>query len=766
MRGSQASRSAFFRQRALDMSGPAPLGDGELGSEVTCVITFSGREIFRSNDGGMQVLGVTVPGRRPGDVARFKPALDVKPNTRIRIEGTWTLFKGRPTLDVRVAEALTPEGAGGISLWLENVSVKGFGEKTRRKLVLRLGRKLEEAIGDAEMLHREGGLKRPMAEELAAAWNSDIVTSRVRALLRGHGLFPHQVKGVIDAFGDGTEAVVQDNPWAMTSVHGIGFDTCDKIAESLGHPKDHPMRLCFGAVAMVAMAVQKSNTCLSTAELLRRASRFLKLHQETCGEGLNLALTEGLLVLCPETGMIYQPALLDTERGLAREIARLCSGSPGLCSRSEAESAVEAAEWETRITLDRESGQFEAAVVALCSGFSVITGGPGTGKSTVQGVVVKAAASLRNMSREDAIIVGAPTGRAAKRLTETTGRKGLTVHQMLEFSPQAGRFMKDRNSPMKSRLAIVDEGSMLDTPLALRLFEAVRSDASIVLVGDVDQLPSVGPGQVLKDLIEAGVVPVTRLTRVRRTANGIEIPIGASRINGGQHPVPPGESLKGIYLIEPRTQSEIPALLARVMGERISNLGVSPQHDVQVLAAVHKGPCGVEALNDIVRGILNPHPASIVSFGNRSFGVGDRVMNIKNDHARGVSNGDIGEVTDASPGAEATLTVAFPDQTAEYNAGVSDDLVHARVTTVHKSQGSEFPVVVVMVPDDHSTVDRNLLYTAVTRAKVACVIIGTRMAVANAAARVGASTRITGLRIRLQSLLPPIQADFQEDLAA
>ena len=762
------------------LRSPMPSAE-EMAQPIDCIVEFSGFTIWPGPaDGSIEILEVFMPGRPLGDRAKFVPAIRVKGGTRIRITGRWSTYKGGPSIEVQHAEALTPEGAGGIARWMENAGVTGLGKKTRAKLALRLGARLEQAISDADMLHEVGGLRRPIAQALAEKWNGDIGVNRVRALLRGFDLKPRQVKAALEMFQADTEEIVRENPWILTNVTGVGFKTCDKVAVVMGLPRDHPQRLHYGVVSTLTEASLRGHTCLTPQDLLNKASWLLGLPANICGPGITSGVEAGDIEVCPETGKIYKAAMIRVERELAREIARLCQGMGGLCGEGEAVTAVEAAEWETGITLDRESGQFDAAVRALSSGLSVITGGPGTGKSTVQGVIVRAAQSLKGMSDEGAIETGAPTGRAAKRLTETTGRKAKTIHRMLEFSPMHGRFMRSRNAALNARLVILDEVSMLDTSLALSLVEAIKGGTSVVLVGDVDQLPSVGPGQVLKDVIDSDVVPVTRLTRVRRNVVGSEIPQAAQRIRAGQHPVPEGvcpKSVSGVHLVEDKNSSEIPEKLTFIMAERITNLMTDPARgipvdrcrDVQILAAMKKGPVGVEALNDIVRAVVNPNPSASVTVGSRSFGVDDRVMNICNDDARGVSNGDIGEVIEAGrdKDKQPRVVVDFGNGLiATYDGELLDDLVHARASTIHKAQGSEFPVVIVVMPEEHvRMLDRQLFYTALSRAKAHCVLIGNRRVIAAAAAANASAVRSTGLRQRLEALLSAITAQIPQMVA-
>ena len=728
----------------------------EVGSTADGLAKVAGKPFFQSADGGFQVLPIIMSDSQMMYAAEFRPALNVTLGTEIKISGTYAEYKGRPTIKVTSAEIVLPSDIDGILHWAHK-KVKGLGAKSLAKMAKAIGPDLAQAMGDPLRLHKQGHLRLSHAEELASAWMKDLGENRVYVFLRSYGIRPARIKDVIAVYGPNCEASIKEDPWQLSCLVGISFETCDKIAQNLKLLPDHPSRIIRGIAAAFDDAAQREgHTGLPLVVLIDRAKRLLNLSDALISEGIERAVEERLLYHCPVTDLWGAPDTIDTEYSLAREIARL-KQAPGLCTETEAESAIAAAELDLGITLDRESGQFLAAVRALSEGFSVITGGPGTGKSTIQGVVVNAARSLRNMSKEKDICIGAPTGRAAKRLSETTSSQARTIHQMLEFSAQEGQFKVNKNNPLDARLIIVDEASMLDTYLAASLLQSIKSGSSLILVGDVDQLPSVGPGQVLRDIIASQVAPVTRLTRVRRTSQGSEIPLAASRVNAGLHPVPtPGQPLQGVHLVEPASSEDIPRLLSRIMSDRIKNLNVDPKKDVQVIVSMRKGPCGVESLNEVLRQILNPLPPASFSSAGRTFGIDDRVMQTKNDHPRGLSNGDIGEVISIQgKGDEAEMLVDFGNGLiANFNQGNSENLVHARVTTVHKSQGSEFPVVIVIAPQEHARMlDRNLLYTAMTRARKTCILIGERAVIEAAASRSIASKRITGLQAYLTHFL-------------
>lgn len=732
------------------------LGGIAMGAPVEGVFKVAGKPFYEAPNGGFQIMPLTYGNGGEIFTAEFRPALKVSPGSSLQIRGTWSSYKGRLTLKVGTAEILPPSNIEGVALWAQK-RVKGIGKVTIAKLALRFGNLLPQVMEDPDRLHREGGIKRKLAEQLSEAWTQDLVGNRARAFLRSLGLKRQQSEDVITVYGADCEALVQADPWCLSEIVGIGFETCDRIGQVYGLPLNHPLRIKRGIAAAFTEASQREgHTGLSFEDLLSRAARFLSVGETVIREAFDVAVADGHIQICPITGLWGTSEIQDFEYNLAREIARLRTAE-GLCDEVAAVDAITAAEQGWDLVLDRESGQFTAAVSALTEGFSVITGGPGTGKSTVQGVITKAARTLRYMSDDNAILLGAPTGRAAKRLAEMTGMPAKTIHQLLEFSPIEGAFQRDRNNPLPARLIIIDEASMLDTQLAFHLLSAIKSGSSLILVGDVDQLPSVGPGQVLRDIIGSEAAPVTRLTRVRRTSAGSEIPLAATRINTGIHPLgADNEPLQGIHVIEPKSSESIPNLLSRIMGDRIKNLNVDPLRDVQVIAAMRKGPCGVEAMNDLLSKILNPKPSSSAKFGAVQFGVDDRVMNIRNAHALGLSNGDIGEVVriDQVEG-ETWVVVDFGNGlVASFNQDNIDNLVHARATTVHKSQGCEFPVVIVVAPEEHSRMlDRNLLYTAVTRARQFCIIIGQRRVIEASVLRASAAKRQTGLRAYLGEVL-------------
>lgn len=714
------------------------------------------REIFRATDSGYTVLAVDLDGRA-GDTT-IQVTTTLRPNQRDRVvaRGRWAVYKGKQQFKADVIQLEIERGTAGIAKWLKNGAVPGIGPGTISKLVKHFGDRLPDVVSDADELAkaRIGDVK---AREIARCWRSNADQPELVALLGGLGLKPKQIARVIERYGASVKKLVRTNPWELVEIEGIGFPTADSMARAEGLDMNSRLRLQAGLAHVLSETLNREGHCgLPEGELVSEAARSLEVDPEVVEDAL-VSFIDGVRAIRDQDGLVYARQLWDAENELCdRLIAMLSCGEPSAPSRAAAEQAIQHAERELGVELDREGGQFEAAVIALCSPICVITGGPGTGKSTAQGVIKKA---LEAFERRFAF--AAPTGRAAKRLSETSGMDAKTLHRLLEFSPNIGDFSYGPSRPLQLDTLVVDEFSMVDLRLANSAFGALGQRASAVVVGDFDQLPSVGPGQVLRDLIESGAIPVVRLTRVRRQAAGSGIAIAAQRINQGLPPEEPGSSVRGFKVVDRADHQGIEELVNLVRFE-LPEMGFDPMRDIQVLAGMRKGDLGVDAVNEVLKAALNPDlgDENSVSLGPRRLTVCDRVMQTRNDYLKGVYNGEVGTVTsvgfdvDREGRRTPWAVVDFCGVEARYKPEEHDDLLLAYAATVHKSQGCEFPVVVFFAPRAHRRMlNRNLLYTGVTRARTECVVVGDR-SVVDACVRVAdASRRHTGLQRRLRAAL-------------
>jgi exodeoxyribonuclease V alpha subunit len=499
-------------------------------------------------------------------------------------------------------------------------------------------------------------------------------------------------------------------------------------------------RVRAGVTHVLAEALDEGHCGLPRDVLVPRASELLGRPVAQVTEALGLELDARRLVPDEVSGAscVFLPALHAAEKAVAERLGALAAGPPPWRA-ADAATAIPWVEERTGIALS--SSQREAVGAFLRSKVLVLTGGPGVGKTTLVDALLRIAfaESLR-------IALAAPTGRAAKRLSESTRTEARTIHRLLEVDPSTGRFRRGRENPLEADLVVVDEVSMVDVLLARSLLEAIPPRAGLLLVGDADQLPSVGPGQVLRDLLESGAVPSVRLTEVFRQAAESRIVVGAHRIREGRLPDltnPPGTDL---YFFDAKEPEDAARRVVEVVSERIPRrFGLDPRRDVQVLVPVHRGPLGARALNEALGRALNPDAAPRVARFGQELAPGDRVLQTENDYDREVYNGDLGLVTAVDPG-EGALRVSFEGREVTYGFDDLDTLQLAWATTIHKSQGSEYPAVVIPLAMTHyAMLERNLLYTAVTRGKRLVVLVGDRRAVAVAAKRSSAGRRVTRL---------------------
>ena len=682
-------------------------------------------------------------------------AQEFREGDAIIAEGAWGDYRGRPQFRAEVVRADMPRGARGVADWLRGGAVRGIGPAAIAKLAAAFGDRLPDVAGDAAAL-RKGGLKPAQADALAKTWNANAGMGELEARLRGFGLKPRQAVRVIEEYGAAAIRIIETNPWEMVDIEGIGFPTADRIAGEAGLDMTCSARIQAGMHwAFGEMLAREGHCGMPEPELVSSAAEMLDVGQDVIRHGMDRFADGARILRCGLTGLVFPSALLHAEEVAVDNIAALLARSAGAVAPEDAERAVLRAEAELGVALDRDGGQFAAAVMALSNAVTIITGGPGTGKSTAQAVIVKAHSYF---GREDARVqLAAPTGRAAKRLSETSGRQARTIHRLLEFSPGEGGFLYSARNPLRLDVAIIDEISMVDTRLFASLAEALPPDACLTLVGDADQLPSVGPGQVLRDLIDSGLVPVARLTRVHRQAAGSGVAVAAQRINRGEPPEQPGGAMRG-FSVTHKADHEVIAAVVKLVRFGLPEAGFDPMRDVQVIAAMRRGDTGVEALNRALKAALNPasDDGNTIRLGVRELTAGDRVMQQRNDYQKGVYNGEVGIVTavghDAEPGGTRTgwATADFSGVEARYTAKDAEDIDLAYAATVHKVQGCETPVVVFAAPRGHRRMlNRNLLYTGVTRARMDCRIVGDRQTVDTAPSIADAARRHTGLRERL-----------------
>ena len=706
------------------------------------------RVTYRNPETGFAVLKVKAKGH-PKPIAVVGRTGCIEPGERLEAEGWWVNDPkyGLQFQADKVATAL-PATCEGMERYLGSGMVDGIGPIHASRLVKAFGEDTFRII-EAEPWRLRGvpGIGPVRAASLLNAWSDQRAMRELALFLHEHGLPPERAEKVHRQFGAGALAMVKSDPYRLTrEMRGFGFNGADKLAHALGVPSDDPARLRAGVLHVLERAAEEGCCGLPLAEARALACSVLDLPPERIEKAIDAEVAAGNLViedvgdtLCLFAGWSWRGEAL-----LARRLREIAS-APLPWRPLQAEEAAESYRQRTGRAL--EASQVAALGRLLASKAAVLTGGPGVGKTTLMDALVRGLA--RNGVK---VALAAPTGRAARRLSEVTGIQAVTIHRLLEIDVAAGRFRRGPDRPLDCDLLVVDEASMLDLRLAQALLVALPRRAALLLVGDVDQLPAIGPGDVLRDVIASGVVPVVRLTEVFRQAAGSRIVASAHRINRGQAPEPPpAGSETDFYLVEARDAATCRDRVLQLVAERIPlRFGLDARRDVQVLCPMHKGRLGAQALSLDLQQALNPPTGLRLHRGPLTFGVGDRVMQVENDHERDVYNGEIGFVTVVDMEANG-IAVEFDGRTLTYQGMEMDRLTLAYAITVHKAQGSEFPAVVIPLSAEHGPMlRRNLLYTAVTRGRKLVVLVGDRAALARAVAEPGLRPRWSTLAQRLR----------------
>jgi exodeoxyribonuclease V alpha subunit len=681
---------------------------------------------------------------------------------RVHMHGRWTVHKAHgPQFEFEDVVVLPPAGVEGAVRYLASERFPGIGEVLARRVVEALqgaapGADPFQAIADRpELLDGVKGLKPPLKELLVGVVRADLGTHQVHAFLRGGGLGPAQAAAIVKKFGHDCEGRLRENPYLIAhGVRGIGFGVADKLALGLGIAVDDPRRARAATLHALESAADDGHSCLVVDELVERVRALVReeIPDAVVREALeHLARDkdDGLVVEACSDGATraWLPWLAASESGLARRVRELLHAPPVPALAT----AKELATHERRVGLELHPLQREAVLGLLSSPMAVLTGGPGVGKTTITRFVV--ALAKASGAR---VLLASPTGRAAKRMAEATGAEAQTIHRLLGWNPQDGAFLHDRRNPLQADLVVVDEISMLDVALAHHLFKAVQAPTRLVLIGDPDQLPSVGAGNVLADLLASGVVPTWRLTHIYRQGAASLIKVNAHHIlHGEELELPARGDLAGdFYHFVVDDPAECAERLVEVVTRRIpERFGLDWVDDVQVVAPMYRGECGVDALNERLRQALGSGGRE-VRLGSRTWRAGDRVIHVRNDYEKEVYNGDMGRIVRVDD--DGSLAVRYPERVVEYEPTELGDLQSAFAITVHRSQGGEFPAVVVPLATQHALMlQRNLLYTAVTRARKLCVLVGSRRALHMALSNVERARRESYLAPRLRDMLAP-----------
>ncbi len=706
------------------------------------------RVTFHNADSGFCVLRVKARGQRDL-VTVVGHAATIASGEWVQMSGIWVNDRIHG-LQFKTAflKSSPPTTLEGIEKYLGSGMIRGIGPVYARKLVRAFGAAVFDLIEqEPARLRQVTGIGPNRAARIIAGWAEQKVIREIMLFLHANGVGTSRAVRIYKTYGADAVQVITENPYRLArDIRGIGFRTADVVAQKLGIEPTATIRVRAGISFALAEATGEGHCGLPVEELTALAGKLLEVPAALIEAALVLELEAGDVIAATLEGRrcVFLAGLYRAEQIIAERLCFLAQGTPPW-PQIDAGKAIPWVEGRTGLAL--AESQKEALRLALHSKVLVITGGPGVGKTTLVNSILRVIGAKRVE-----LALCAPTGRAAKRLSESTGLEAKTIHRLLETDGKTGGFKRGEEYPLDCQLLVVDETSMVDVPLMRALLKAMPEEAALLLVGDADQLPSVGPGQVLADIIGSGAVPVVRLTEVFRQAAESQIIVNAHRINQGKMPVLEAKEGSDFFVDAADPEEGVRKLLT-VVGERIPNrFGLNPVRDVQVLCPMNRGGLGARSLNIALQAALNPPGELRVERFGWTFCPGDKVMQIANDYERDVFNGDLGVITGLNL-EEAELTVSFDGRAVVYSLGELDELVLAYATTIHKSQGSEYPAVVIPLTTQHYTMlARNLLYTGVTRGKRLVVLVGQRRALAIAVKNGSGRRRWSRLREWLASI--------------
>ena len=689
----------------------------------------NGYSVLKCRARGYQDL-VTVVGNMP----------EVHVGSVLTLGGSWRVdSKYGRQFSVESFEETLPATVYGIEKYLGSGLVKGIGPKFASRIVRAFGADTLNVIEEEpDRLLDVPGIGRVRVERIKKSWVEQKEIKNIMLFLQGHDVSTAHATKVYKTYGSDSIRVVKENPYRLADdIWGIGFRTADTIAEKMGFGHDRYPRLRSG-IMYTLNALGNEGHCFATRDqLCKTGAELLEVDQALLSDALDEMLQNGDVFL--DGDAVYLPPFYHSELGTARRLRELLRGEGAVSVRTEGLQR----RIQTATGMNYDEVQMQAILTAAGSKVFILTGGPGTGKTTTTlGIITAFRASGAK------ILLAAPTGRAAKRLSEATGMEAKTIHRLLEVKPPDG-YQRNEENPLEGDVLIVDECSMIDIMLMYSLMRAIPDSMRLILVGDVDQLPSVGAGNVLRDMIDSDCFPVVRLTRIFRQAQTSRIIMNAHRINHGQMPDLSNGKHTDFFFMERETPEDAAATIVELVRTKLPKYYRIPSGEIQVLTPMQRGVVGASNLNQLLQESVNPGQDGLRR-GGYVFRLRDKVMQIRNNYEKEVFNGDIGTV-DRVDLEDRTLTVRFDDRLVEYDATELDELVLAYATTIHKAQGSEYPVVVMPVLMTHYVMlQRNLLYTGITRAKKGLVLVGTKKAIAHAVRTVTVTRRNTKLSERLR----------------
>ena len=702
---------------------------------ITYQNTENGYSVIKCRAKGYSEL-VTVVGNMP----------EVHVGSVLSLGGSWKMdAKYGRQFSMETFEETLPATAYGIEKYLGSGLVKGIGPKYAGRIVRQFGKDTLEIIEAApDRLLEVPGIGKKRVDRIKKSWEEQKEIKNIMLFLQGHDVSTSHATKIYKQYGNDSIAVVQENPYRLADdIWGIGFKTADTIAAKLGFGHEKFVRIRSGILYTLNHLAEEGHCYASRQMLLETGAELLKVRPDLIGSALDqMIASEDVIVekdLSAEEA-IYLPPFYFSEVGVAKKMRAMLENRAGI--RIGTKGLPERIQRRTGLNYD--DVQFQAILTAVQSKVLILTGGPGTGKTTTTLGILKA---FRASGAK--ILLAAPTGRAAKRLSEATGMEAKTIHRLLEVKPPEG-YQRNEENPLEGDVLIVDECSMIDIMLMYNLLKAIPDSMRLVLVGDIDQLPSVGAGNVLRDIIESERFPVVRLTRIFRQAQSSRIIMNAHQINAGQFPDISNGRNTDFFFIEKEDPEDVAEEIVTLVQVRLSRHYHVPAREIQVLTPMQRGVAGASNLNQVLQEAVNPGDLGLKRSGT-VFKPRDKVMQIRNNYDKEVFNGDIGVVEDVDL-EERTLSVSFDGRSVEYDVTELDELVLAYATTIHKSQGSEYPIVVMPVLMAHFVMlQRNLIYTGVTRAKKVLVIVGTKKALGYAVRNVTAGDRNTLLKRRLSA---------------
>ena len=717
------------------------------------------RITYTNEENGYSVLKLKVHGRKDL-INAVGNLMAPTPGEILDLKGEWSIHpKFGEQFKITHYRTEVPATVYGIRKYLGSGLIKGIGPVMAKRIVARFGESTLELIeNEAEKLLAVDGIGKKRIALIKGAWEEQKEIREVMLFLQTHGVSSGYATKIFKQYGDQSIKVVQENPYRLAmDVFGIGFVTADAIAEKLGFDKQCPVRAEAGVLYILHQLADEGHVYFPYEPLVQKCREMLAIDRERITEAVSANVISGRIVLedlndDSETFIenhkgVFLKKFHVSETGIAARLKRLLT-TPGSIRAIDAEKAVL---WvQKRLAMDLADNQVKAVKEAAQNKVLVITGGPGTGKTTIIKAVLNIFSRLKIR-----IQLAAPTGRAAKRMSEATGHEAKTLHRLLEYSMKKGGFQKDQKHPLPCDLLIVDEASMIDTILMHHLLKAVPTEATFILVGDIHQLPSVGAGNVLRDILASDAVPFVVLNKIFRQARESRIIVNAHRINGGKMPLRQNPKEKSdFFFLEEENPEKVLNTILDLVAQRVPNyFGFDPMKDIQVLTPMHRGVVGAGNLNLALQERLN-RSARGIERGNRIFRIGDRVMQIKNNYDKEVFNGDMGRIVRLDAESRDVI-IDFEGRELPYDVTDLDEIILAYAVSVHKSQGSEYPAVIVPILIQHyMLLQRNLIYTAVTRGKKLVIVVGTRKALSIGIKNDKTLKRYTLLKRRLQPAFP------------